>query len=64
MDPNAPPRPNLMSHDKVIRDQKQVVDRMAERIGFLERRLAHTEERLRYQTEYLSHLHNNVIRKK
>ena len=53
-----------MSHDKVIRDQKRIVDDMAERIGYLERRLARTEERLRYQTEYLSHLHNSVVHKK
>ena len=53
-----------MSHDKVIRDQKVVVDDMAERIGYLEQRLERTEERLRYQTQYLSHLHNTVVRKK
>ena len=60
VDPDAPPRPNLMSHDKVIRDQKKVVEDMAERIGFLERRLAQTEQRLRYQTDYLSLLHNKI----
>ena len=61
---DGPPRPNLMSHDKVIRDQKKVVDSMSERIGFLERRLEQTESRLLRQTEYLSHLHNNVVRLK
>ena len=25
VDPNAPPRPNLLSHDKVIREQKDVI---------------------------------------
>lgn len=64
VDPNAPPRPNLMSHDKVIRDQKQTIDNMAERVGYLERRLEQTEYRLLRQTEYLSHLHNTVVRKK
>ena len=64
VDPNAPPRPNLMSHDKVIRDQKKVVDDMADRINYLERRLEQTESRLLRQTEYLSHLHNNVVRLK
>jgi len=60
VDPNAPPRPNLMSHDKVIRDQKKVVEDMAQRIDFLERRLAQTEQKLRYQTDYLSLLHNKI----
>ena len=34
VDPNAPPRPNLMSHDKVIRDQAQTVERL---VGLVER---------------------------
>jgi hypothetical protein len=25
VDPNAPPRPNLLSHDKVIREQKDII---------------------------------------
>jgi TolA-binding protein len=62
VDPNAPPRPNLMSHDKVIRDQKATIGHMEERINILELRLAETESKLRYQTQYLSHLHNNLNR--
>lgn len=60
VDPNAPPRPNLMSHDKVIRDQKQVVEQLVDKVQFLEQRLQQTESKLRYQTEYLSHLHNKL----
>lgn len=62
VDPNAPPRPNLMSHDKVIRDQKLTLERMANHISNLEARLRETESKLRYQTQYLSHLHNNLNR--
>ena len=64
VDPNAPPRPNLMSHDKTIRDQKRTIEDMAQRVNYLEQRLAQTESRLLRQTEYLSHLHNNVVRLK
>lgn len=67
VDPNAPPRPNLMSHDKVIRDQKAQIGTMDQRLQYLERRLQETESRLRYQTQYLSQLHNNLqnyVRKK
>ena len=28
VDPNAPPRPNLMSHDKKLREQTAAVDRL------------------------------------
>jgi len=63
VDPNAPPRPNLMSHDKVIRDQKQTIDSLAQRVGVLERNLEQTQTRLRYQTQYLSQLHNTIVKK-
>ena len=32
VDPNAPPRPNLMSHDKVIREQKDMVVMLVDRL--------------------------------
>lgn len=32
VDPNAPPRPNLMSHDKTIREQKDVILDLQRRI--------------------------------
>lgn len=67
VDPNAPPRPNLMSHDKVIRDQKAQMGTMEQRLSYLERKLEATESRLRHQTHYLSTLHNSLnsyVRKK
>jgi predicted RNase H-like nuclease (RuvC/YqgF family) len=32
VDPNAPPRPNLMSHDKVIREQRTTIEDLSERL--------------------------------
>ena len=33
MDPNAPPRPNLMSHDKTIRESKVEFDRLRDLVN-------------------------------
>jgi hypothetical protein len=33
VDPDAPPRPNLMSHDKVIREQKDVINALEDRLA-------------------------------
>jgi len=32
VDPNAPPRPNLMSHDKVIREQKDIIQGLEDKV--------------------------------
>ena len=60
VDPNAPPRPNLMSHDKVIRDQKATIETLSNRLAHLEGRLNTAETKIRYQTQYLSQLHNSL----
>ena len=33
VDPNAPPRPNLMSHDKTIRESKVEFDRLKDLVN-------------------------------
>lgn len=63
VDPNAPPRPNLLSHEKVLKDTKMTIEQMAYRIAHLEDRLASTETKLRYQTQYLSQLHARLSKK-
>jgi hypothetical protein len=64
VDPNAPPRPNLLSHEKVIKDTKLTIEQMAAKINQLEHRLAATEAKLRHQTHYLSQLHASLVSKK
>jgi hypothetical protein len=64
VDPNAPPRPNLLSHEKVLKDTKLSMSQMAHQIASLQNRLNDTESKLRNQTQYLSTLHNIVSRKK
>jgi hypothetical protein len=61
VDPNAPPRPNLMSHDKKIRDMEQLYQgQLAE----LHRKVDALERKLRAQTNYLDALHGRVVLKK
>ena len=62
VDPNAPPRPNLLSHDKVIRDQKAMLDIMERQIAILKSRVESLESKALTQNTYLSTLHQHVAR--
>ena len=62
VDPNAPPRPNLLSHDKVIRDQKAMLDIMERQIAILKSRVESLESKALTQNNYLSTLHQHVAR--
>lgn len=64
VDPNAPPRPNLMSHDKVIRDQKAVIDQLEHAVRVLTRRVEDLERKNTNQTAYLNALHSAVSRRR
>ena len=35
VDPNAPPRPTLLGHEKVIKDAKNVIEQQAQQIAAL-----------------------------
>ena len=48
VDPNAPPRPNLLSHDKKLREQTDAFGRL---LSMVERQQAEIE---RLQTNYAS----------
>ena len=63
VDPNAPPRPNLLSHDKVIRDQKVTIEQMSNTVQQLTQRVEEVETKLRRQTDYLNALHQAVSKK-
>ena len=60
VDPNAPPRPNLMSHDKVIRDQKAVIDNQQHTIQQLMHRVEELERKQLNQTAYLNAVHQQL----
>ena len=60
VDPNAPPRPTLLGHEKVIKDAKTVIERQGEQINTLNRRVAELERKIQRQSDYLSALHNTM----
>jgi hypothetical protein len=62
VDPNAPPRPNLMSHDKVIRGQKATIDQLQYEIMALKQQMEAVATKLHYQTQYLQQLHSQIKR--
>ena len=62
VDPNAPPRPNLMSHDKVIRGQKATIDQLQYQLMQLAQEVEAMKTKLTYQTQYLAQLHSQLKR--
>lgn len=61
VDPDAPPRPTLLGHDKQIRDMNAAHER---ELAELRSRVHNLERKLRSQTNYLDALHNRVVIKK
>ena len=63
VDPNAPPRPNLLSHEKVLKDTKVTMEQQSEIIDRLQRRVDELERKLTNQTAYLSAVHQSIQRR-
>ena len=60
VDPNAPPRPNLMTHNVKIRTLEQTLQHMEEQLQAARIRVDELESKLRRQGDYLQALHNTV----
>jgi len=60
VDPNAPPRPNLLSHEKVLKDTKVTLEQLQQENQQLKRRLDALEAKFLNQNTYLSTLHQYV----
>lgn len=63
VDPDAPPRPNLLSHEKVLKDTKVTMEQQSEIIERLQRRVDDLERKLTNQTAYLSAVHQSIQRR-
>jgi len=63
VDPNAPPRPNLLTHDVKIRQQTDVISHMSREINYLKDNIRRLENKLNYQTDYLNALHQRIRQK-
>jgi predicted RNase H-like nuclease (RuvC/YqgF family) len=64
VDPNAPPRPNLLSHEKVLKDTKITLEQLQHENHELRRRLDQLESKMINQTSYLNQLHTYIARSK
>lgn len=60
VDPNAPPRPNLMTHDVKIRDQQNTVAMLQSEIYQLKDTVRSLQNKLNNQTVYLQAVHQKI----
>ena len=63
VDPNAPPRPNLLSHDKTIRETPATMAQLQQQNQQLTQRVADLESKMIRQTQYLQALHQSITAK-
>lgn len=64
VDPNAPPRPNLMTHEVKLRTAQQTIESMEQQVRAMTARVESLEAKLRNQTQYLQALHDAVARRR
>jgi hypothetical protein len=64
VDPNAPPRPNLMTHEVKLREQKQDFQSLVNIVQQQEEKIRRLESKLNYQTNYLQTLHHKISNNK
>ena len=60
VNPDAPPRPNLMTHDVKIRDQQNIVSLMQLEIYQLKDTVRRLQNKLNNQTAYLQAVHSKL----
>lgn len=60
VDPNAPPRPNLMTHDVKIRDQQMIINNMQTELYSLKDTVRSLQSKLNNQTVYLQAVHSRL----
>lgn len=60
VDPNAPPRPNLMTHDVKLRSAQETIETQAQQLQNLQQRIDRLERKLSAQTDYLTQLHQRI----
>jgi hypothetical protein len=60
VNPDAPPRPNLMTHDVKIKDQQAVLSAMQSEIYQLKDTVRNLQNKLNNQTVYLQAVHQKL----
>ena len=64
VDPNAPPRPNLMTHDVKLRENQTAVNSLINEVNQLKDKVRSLENKVRFQTDYLQNLHSKITKNK
>lgn len=64
VNPDAPPRPNLMTHDVKIKDQQNTINALLNEVNQLKETVRRLNNKVVNQTAYLQELHNRVLRNK
>ncbi len=62
VDPNAPPRPNLLNHEKRLKETTTTMDELRNQNQELRNRVDRLESKLTNQTSYLNSLHQYIAR--
>jgi predicted RNase H-like nuclease (RuvC/YqgF family) len=63
VDPNAPPRPNLLNHEKRLKETTVTVEQVQQENIQLKHRIEELERKISAQGAYLNQLHQFVTRK-
>ena len=63
VDPNAPPRPNLMSHDKKLREQTEAVGRLVQIVQRQQEEIDRLKNEYRNMQASIEQLINTLRRK-
>ena len=61
VDPDAPPRPNLLSQDKKLREQENTVQDLNKEVMYLKDKLSSLETKLRTQDNLVSQILSRLI---
>ena len=60
VDPDAPPRPNLMTHQVKLRDQESALTNLTFEVNRLKDTVSSLKTKLEYQNSYIQLLHSKL----
>lgn len=60
VDPNAPPRPTLLGHEKVIKDFNTTIQALESQVRALSQRINTLESRLGIQKDHINMLNQHI----
>lgn len=62
-DPDAPPRPNLLSHEKTIKGMSATAQSQQAQIELLKHKVLDLERKMRNQASYIDAVHSQLRKK-